>query len=587
MKKVFIILLSLLLVFGSTAEAFAWHDATYANQLVTVNQLGYIDEEGGLWLWGDNTYGQAGQDKSISIVAKPAKVMDHVISFDRDDVTTIVLKDDGSVWTFGTDFNHGYYREPMSSVYRHDGSETPYKVGDNAVAVSIGNEKQMGMLKKDGSLWTWGFGTYSALGYNVAYLGDEYFMQEGFSYPDGVPASLRSATCKPKMIMTGVKAFAMAQYGGMAIKNDNSLWYWGSYYDPTIAPDPDHEIPGPTKLMDNVKQFSVGFDGFTCGVVLTDGTAWYWGYSCPGQKVGFKQRKKIADNVAKVVGYQDASVPLPPAGSNLYPENSLFYVLKTDGKLYAKNGTEFVMDNVADVIACEGAYQNGPNGEDLKRDWTFILKKDGTLVARRDILDENYHFSKWQYTTVAEHVALPTQPVSSFRKKIGNFTDVREGDWFAGPVEWAVDRSITAGTTPTTFSPNQTCTTAQILTFLWVAAGQDQPKGDNPFSDVTEANYFYRPALWASENGLVEGDMLGGNAPCTRAAVVTYLWKLAGSPAASSSQFKDVPADADYAQAVAWAVKEGVTAGLSADTFGPDNICTRAQIVTFLKAALD
>ena len=190
MKKVITILLILLLVFGSTAQVFAWHDAAYANQLVTVNQFGYIDNEGCLWLWGDNYQGQAGQDKSIKLVEKPTKIMDHVISFDRGDESTVVLKDDGSVWTFGCDYNHGYYYEPMMGGHWHDGNETPFKVGDNAVAVSIGNEEQMGMLKKDGSLWTWGFGSYSGLGYNIAYLEDEYFMQEGFSYPNGVPGNL-------------------------------------------------------------------------------------------------------------------------------------------------------------------------------------------------------------------------------------------------------------------------------------------------------------------------------------------------------------------------------------------------------------
>ena len=586
MKKLSAIVLMIALVLGSTTEAFAWYETTYPNQPVTVNRFGYIDDEGCLWLWGDNYLAEAGQQKSNTLVVTPTKIMDHVISFDRADGCTIVLKDDGTVWTFGRDFNHGYYYEQRIGGYWHDSSEVPYKVGDNAVAVSAGNDEQMGMLKKDGSLWTWGLGSYSGLGYNISYLGDEYFTQEGYTYPNGVPGSLKSATNKPKQIMTDVKAFSMTQYGGMAIKNDNSLWYWATYYDPTVAPITGREIPGPTKLLNNVKQFSVGFAGYTCGVVLTDGTAWYWGYACPGQKVGFKQRKKMADNVAKIVGYADVSVPEPAPGSNLYTERNQFFVLKTDGKLYAKNGNEFVMDGVADVFAFPGADTKGPNGEDYSRDWTFILKKDGTLIARRAILD-NFKFSKWEYTTIATHVALPTQPVSTMRKKIGNFVDVREGDWFASPVEWAVEQSITAGTTPTTFSPNQTCTTAQILTFLWVAAGQEQPKKDNPFSDVTESNYFYRPALWAAENGLVEGDAFGGDTPCTRAAVVTYLWKLAGSPSASSSQFKDVPADAEYAQAVAWAVQKGVTAGLSADTFGPDNICTRAQIVTFLKAALD
>ncbi len=586
MKRVFTILLSLLLVFGSTVPSFALYDSMDANQPKTIGRWGYIDDEGCLWLWGVNHYGQAGQDESIYYITEPKKVMDHVISFDRSQDGVIVLKDDGTAWTFGKDFQHGYNRYKNTSAYTIGGGPGPVKMGDNVAAVSTGNDGGFAMLKKDGTLWTWGKENWKSLGYYTADLSDEYFMIDGWDYPNGFALGMKVGTTKPIQIMTDVKSMAMGHYNGMAIQNNGSLWYWAHNCEPEAYSEAPKEIPGPTKLMDNVKQFSIGNAmAVCCAVVQTNGQAWYWGNDTAAGNVLFKNRKKLGDNVAKAVAYNE-----PSADSN---RSNQFYVLKTDGKLYAKNGSEFVMDNVADVYVFSGdigfsreEIAHGGDGQEEQRDRTYILKKDGTLIERRSVNHDGAFF-EWKDNIIAAHVALPTQTISTMRKKIGSFTDVREGDWFAGPVEWAVDRSITAGTTPTTFSPNQTCTTAQILTFLWVAAGQNPPKGENPFSDVTEANYFYRPALWAGENGLVEGDLLGGSEPCTRAAVVTYLWKLAGSPAAETSQFKDVSADADYAQAVAWAVQEGVTAGLSADTFGPANICTRAQIVTFLKAALD
>lgn len=164
------------------------------------------------------------------------------------------------------------------------------------------------------------------------------------------------------------------------------------------------------------------------------------------------------------------------------------------------------------------------------------------------------------------------------------FADVASDAWYAKQVAWAVENGITGGTSATTFSPDQTCTTAQILTFLWRAAGSPEATIANPFTDVTEADYFFKPAVWAYEKGLVSGTALNGNTPCTRSATVTYLWKLAGAPETKAPAFEDVAANADYAQAVQWAVENGVTGGISATQFGPANTCTRAQIVTFLYA---
>ena len=184
--------------------------------------------------------------------------------------------------------------------------------------------------------------------------------------------------------------------------------------------------------------------------------------------------------------------------------------------------------------------------------------------------------------TIHYNSAIPEQDTPT---TVGNFTDVKTGDWFAEPVKWAVEKNITAGTSATTFSPNQNCTTAQILSFLWRANGSPKPSGSNPFSDVKSGDYYAEAAVWAYEKGMVSGKTFNGNTPCTRSMAVTYMWKAAGSPSAKTSSFTDVPANADYAQAVAWAVEQGITSGTGNGQFSPASTCTRGQIVTFLYRA--
>lgn len=162
------------------------------------------------------------------------------------------------------------------------------------------------------------------------------------------------------------------------------------------------------------------------------------------------------------------------------------------------------------------------------------------------------------------------------------FIDVPTDAYYSEPVLWAVEGGITNGIGNMSFGPDNTCTRAQILTFLWRAVGSPATAIDNPYTDVNENHFYYQSALWAYENGMIEGTEFSGNTPCTRAEVVTYQWKLAGSPDGYTHSFTDVPADAAYSQAVAWAVAEGITNGNGVNTFGPDGICTRGQIVTFL-----
>ena len=179
----------------------------------------------------------------------------------------------------------------------------------------------------------------------------------------------------------------------------------------------------------------------------------------------------------------------------------------------------------------------------------------------------------WNCTILVEgNTTQPTVPT------VGGFTDVKTGDYFADPVLWAVEKKITAGTSATTFSPNTTCTQGQILTFLWRAKGEPKPTGT-----VSGTQYYATAAQWAKEQGLT--DNFSAEADCTRAMVVTYLWKLAGSPKTGTSNFTDVSANADYAQAVAWAVEQDITSGTGNGQFSPNSTCTRGQIVTFLYRA--
>ena len=171
------------------------------------------------------------------------------------------------------------------------------------------------------------------------------------------------------------------------------------------------------------------------------------------------------------------------------------------------------------------------------------------------------------------------------------FTDVPSGAYYEDAVIWAVKKGITSGTSATTFNPDGSCTRAQAVTFLWRAAGSPEPKSvAMPFTDVPAGSYFEKAVLWAVENGITKGTSdttFSPDASCTRAQIVTFLWRAGGSPAVSgNSAFSDVASDVYYAAAVAWAEKNGVTGGIGGGLFGSDNTCTRAQIVTFLHRAM-
>ena len=166
-----------------------------------------------------------------------------------------------------------------------------------------------------------------------------------------------------------------------------------------------------------------------------------------------------------------------------------------------------------------------------------------------------------------------------------SFADVSTDAYYYEAVKWAAKNGITSGVGNGLFAPDAPCTRAQIVTFLWRAAGSPEPKNASGFSDVPASAYYARSVAWAVENGITTGTGNGRFSPdatCTRAQSVTFLYRALSARAEGTAEFRDVPKNAYYADAVAWAAGNGITTGIGGGLFGPDNDCTRAQIVTFL-----
>ena len=180
-----------------------------------------------------------------------------------------------------------------------------------------------------------------------------------------------------------------------------------------------------------------------------------------------------------------------------------------------------------------------------------------------------------------------SNPNASVSPNTCSFEDVSSNDYYAESVKWATDYGITSGTSATTFSPNTACTRGQVMTFLWRAAGSPAPKSSKmPFTDTPADFYYHDAILWAIENGIAAGTSdttFSPDAECSRAQIATILWRAQKAPVVSGTNlFNDVTVDTYYNNAVLWATSKKITSGTSATTFSPDADCTRAQIVTFL-----
>lgn len=246
--------------------------------------------------------------------------------------------------------------------------------------------------------------------------------------------------------------------------------------------------------------------------------------------------------------------------------------------LTIKSGGKTITDFDGGLVTVAIPYEL-PDGQDPAGVVVWFMDDNGNITACETMYDLRTETVIFTTRHFSKYVIGYVEPMA--------FTDVPADAYYAAAVAWAVENGITSGTGDgTTFSPDISCTRAQMMTFLWRAAGSPAPKTTaNPFTDVQADAYYYDAVLWAAENGITTGTgdtTFSPDATVTRAQTVTFMYRAAGSPAVIGSSFSDVAEDAYYADAVAWAVEEGITAGTGGNTFSPDAACTRAQIVTFL-----
>ena len=317
--------------------------------------------------------------------------------------------------------------------------------------------------------------------------------------------------------------------------------------------------------------------------------------------IDMKGETKLPASVTKEIAGKDVTVELDMGGGMVWSFNGLD--VPKGGvslNLGAKTGTKTIPAKVINALTGEATTiqlqlnHNGPFGMSLKLSVDLGKKHDG-LYANLYIYNPKSGELEFQSagmisggkaSWVFDHASDYAIVIDKESHEPVTFPDVPDTAYYAEAVNWAVAKKITEGIGNKLFGSNDPCTRAQIVTFLWRAAGSPGPKTMSGFSDVPADSYYAKAVAWAVENGITGGTGDGKFSPdatCTRAQAVTFLYRASGMPAVSgNAAFSDVATNAYYAAAVKWAEKNGITGGIGGGLFGSDNNCTRAQIVTFL-----
>ena len=294
---------------------------------------------------------------------------------------------------------------------------------------------------------------------------------------------------------------------------------------------------------------------------------------------------KIEDNCAVFTIYGFSTFEL--SGTVTYVAPSYSSSSSSSDPTYAVSAPSKT-ENGSVTVSPKSASKGDTVTVTVKPDSGYVLEtltvtdKNGNELTLKDKGNGKYTFTMPAGKVEVKATFMEDNSVLNF------FYDVPNGAYFYEAVKWAVDKGVTNGLSDTMFGPYESCTRAQIVTFLWRAAGSPEPKTASSFTDVPVSTYYAKAVAWAVENGITNGmteTAFAPNATCTRGQSVTFLYRALKGIASGSANFTDVASDAFYADAISWAVANNVTNGTSNTTFSPNADCTRAEIVTFLYRA--
>jgi len=548
---------------------------------------GAITEDGSLWMWGYNYNGELGdgtnKDKNI-----PVKIMDNVKAISFGSAHSGAIKEDGSLWMWGYNYN-GELGDGTNAD-----KNTPIKIIDNIKAIDLGNSYS-GAIKEDGSLWMWGYNYFGGLG-------------DGTNKRRNTPAK----------IMGNVKAISLGESSSAAITDDGNLWMWGYNNFGQLGDGTNKDKNTPVKIMDNVKQISLGT--YHSGAIKEDGSLWMWGYNYNGQ-LGDKTNKdrntpaKIMDNVKQISFGEHHSGAITDDGSLWvwgdnyngelgngtavsYPINITDQFNQTQQQNTDEPAANIALQSTTPTTSFKNLNPNGIynfyimkdkgaqqpfDNENLLYINQYQAQSDGTLSVNYETTGDT---SNAEAFVVGGNIGDESQEMK--------FKDVSPNDWFYSSVMYVNKNGLMTGLNETEFGPVQSLARAQFAMILYRMNGSPAVNYTNKFKDVSAGIWYTDPIMWASNKGVVTGYSNGNFGPgdnINREQMAVMMYRYAKSQGYDVSasvalgNYKDGANVSGFAkQAMQWCVAEGIITGKYNGTqLDPQGNALRAECATIIR----